>query len=168
MSTDTLDREVRSLEGALVIPDDARFAIVASRFNSFVVERLIEGALDALGRHGAKPSSIGLVRVPGSWELPLVCRRLAQSGKVHAVIAVSAVIRGDTPHFEYVAAEVTKGLAMVALETGVPVTFGVLTTDTIEQAVDRAGTKSGNKGFDAAMAAIEMVSLGRTLGAAGY
>jgi 6,7-dimethyl-8-ribityllumazine synthase len=168
MSTESQGREPRSLEGALVVADDARFAIVASRFNSFIVERLIEGALDALARHGAKRDSIELVRVPGSWELPWACRRLAKSGRVDAVIALSAVIRGDTPHFEYVAAEVTKGLAMVGLESGVPVTFGVLTTDTLEQAVDRAGTKSGNKGFDAAMAAIEMVSLGRTLGAAGY
>jgi 6,7-dimethyl-8-ribityllumazine synthase len=168
MPNDSPADKVRVLEGALVVPEKTRFAIVASRFNSFVVERLIEGALDALVRHGVQAENIDLVRVPGSWELPLTCRRLAKSGKVQAVIALSAVIRGGTPHFEYVAAEVTKGIAAVGLESGVPVTFGVLTTDNLEQAIDRAGTKSGNKGFDAAMAAIEMVSLGRALGAAGY
>lgn len=168
MSTDPVGGDLRTIEGQLVVPDDAAFAIVASRFNNFVVERLIEGALDALVRHGAKPASLLLLRVPGSWELPLACRRVARSGKVDAIVALSALIRGGTPHFEYIAAEVSKGSAAVALETGVPVTFGVLTTDTLEQAVDRAGVKSGNKVFDAALAAIEMVSLNRALSLAGY
>jgi 6,7-dimethyl-8-ribityllumazine synthase len=141
---------------------------VASRFNSFIVDRLIEGALDALTRHGAAPENITLVRVPGSWEVPLVCSRLAGSGKLDAVIALSAVIRGGTPHFDYIAAEVAKGVAATTLRTGIPVTFGVLTTDTLEQAIERAGTKAGNKGFDAAMSAVEMVSLGRELTRAGY
>jgi 6,7-dimethyl-8-ribityllumazine synthase len=156
------------LEGALAVPEGARFAIVASRFNSFVVDRLVEGALDALIRHGAAGENIILVRVPGSWEVPLVCSRFASSGKVDAVVAISAVIRGGTPHFDYIAAEAAKGVASVSLRAGIPVSFGVLTTDTIEQAIDRAGTKSGNKGFDAAMSAIEMVSLGRQLKDAGF
>lgn len=156
----------RTLQGNFSAAD-LRFAIVASRFNEFVTERLLEGALDALRRHGASDEAITVVRTPGSWEMPLAAKRLASSGKYDAVIAVGAVIRGGTPHFEYVAAEVTKGLAAASLETGVPVTFGVLTTDTIEQAIERAGTKGGNKGFDAAMAAVEMVNLLRTADAAG-
>jgi 6,7-dimethyl-8-ribityllumazine synthase len=140
---------------------------VVARFNSFITERLLEGAVDALVRHGGNKSNITVVRVPGSWEIPVACRRIARSEKVDAVIAVSAVIRGSTAHFDYVAAEVSKGCAMVAMETGVPVAFGVLTTDTIEQAIERAGTKAGNKGFDAALAAIEMVSMSRALGEAG-
>ena len=156
------------IEGNLIVPSDARFALVASRFNAFVVERLVEGALDALRRHGVGPERITLVRVPGSWELPRVCTRLAESRKFQAVIALGAVIRGATAHFEYVAGEAAKGLSSAGLQSGVPVLFGVLTTDTIEQAVERAGTKAGNKGFDAAMGAIEMVSLDRALAAAGY
>ncbi|HWA78415.1 MAG TPA: 6,7-dimethyl-8-ribityllumazine synthase [Polyangiaceae bacterium] len=156
------------IEGNLIVPAGARFAIVASRFNAFIVERLVEGAVDALRRHGVGPERITLVRVPGSWETPLVCARLAKSKKFQAVIALGAVIRGATAHFDYVAGEAAKGLASAGLGTAVPVLFGVLTTDTIEQAVERAGTKAGNKGFDAAMSAIEMVSLDRALGDAGY
>lgn len=155
------------IEGTLVAPGKARFAIVASRFNDFIVERLVAGALDAFARHGVSPDRITLVRVPGSWELPLVCARLAKSGKLDAVIALGAVIRGGTPHFDYVASEAAKGVAMASASTGVPVVFGVLTTDSIEQAIERAGSKLGNKGFDAATAAIEMVSLGKALGDAG-
>jgi 6,7-dimethyl-8-ribityllumazine synthase len=157
----------RVIEGNLVVPSGARFAIVASRFNHFVVDRLVEGAVDALVRHGAQPQSITVVRVPGAWELPLVVRRLAGSDKVDAVIALGAVIRGATPHFDYVAGEATKGLAAVAGASDVPIAFGVLTTDTIEQAIERAGTKAGNKGWDAAVTAIEMVALKRALADAG-
>ncbi len=142
-----------------------RWAIVVSRWNSFITERLVEGAHDALVRHGADTDAITLVRVPGSYELPLVVSRAAQSGQYDAVIALGCVIRGATPHFDYVAGEVAKGVGQVALNTGVPVAFGVLTTDTIEQAIERAGTKAGNKGWEAAMAAIEMVNLCRALGA---
>jgi 6,7-dimethyl-8-ribityllumazine synthase len=159
---------VKSIEGGLIVPEGAKFAIVGSRFNAFIVERLIEGAVDALLRHGADAKNITVVRVPGSWEIPLVCRRLAKSGKLDAVVSLGAVIRGATPHFDHVANEVSKGVAQAALDSGVPVSFGVLTTDTIEQAVERAGTKAGNKGFDAAVAAIEMVTLGKQLAQQGY
>jgi 6,7-dimethyl-8-ribityllumazine synthase len=159
---------VKSIEGTLIVPEGAKFAIVGSRFNAFIVERLIEGAIDALVRHGADPKNVTVVRVPGSWEIPLMCQRLAKSGKLDAVIAAGAVIRGATPHFDHVANEVSKGIAQVAMDTGVPVTNAVLTTDSIEQAVERAGTKAGNKGFDAATAAIEMVSLSKQLGQQGY
>lgn len=138
-----------------------RCGIIVSRFNSFISERLLEGALDAIVRHGGKDEDIELVRVPGSFEIPLAARMMATSGRYDAVIALGAVIRGATPHFDYVASEVTKGIASVSLETGVPVIMGVLTTDTIEQAVERAGTKAGNKGWDAAMSAIEMASLAK-------
>lgn len=144
-----------------------KFAIVVSRFNSIITERLLAGALDALNRTGADPDTFRIVRVPGSWELPLVARELARSGGYDAIVCLSAVIRGDTPHYEYIAAEAAKGLAQVALETGIPVSFGVLTCDTLEQAIDRAGAKSGNKGFDAAMTAVEMGNLMRRLRAAG-
>jgi 6,7-dimethyl-8-ribityllumazine synthase len=157
----------RTIEGNLVVPKGARFAIVASRFNNFVVDRLVEGAIDALVRHGALAQNVTLVRVPGAWELPLVARRLAEAGKVEAVIALGAVIRGATPHFEYVAGEAAKGLAAAAHSSSVPIVFGVLTTESIEQAIERAGTKSGNKGADAAVSAIEMVSLARALDDAG-
>ena len=153
-----------TIEGDLVVPAGARFAVVASRFNEFIVARLIEGAMDALRRHGAEMENVSLVRCPGSWEMPFVASKVARSGKVDAVVAVGCVIRGGTPHFDYVASEVTKGIAHVSLYSGVPITLGVLTTDTIEQAVERAGTKAGNKGWDAAMSAIEMVSLARKLG----
>jgi 6,7-dimethyl-8-ribityllumazine synthase len=157
----------KTFEGSLVAPGKARFAIVASRFNSFIVEQLVAGALDALARHGVDEERVTLVRVPGSWELPLTCSRLANGKKFDAVIALGAVIRGGTPHFDYVASEAAKGVAMAAAQSGVPVIFGVLTTDSIEQAIERAGTKLGNKGFDSAVAAIEMVNLSRALGDAG-
>ncbi|TWJ18775.1 6,7-dimethyl-8-ribityllumazine synthase [Geobacter argillaceus] len=136
-----------------------RVGIVVSRFNGFIAERLLEGALDALIRHGAADGDIAVVRVPGAFEIPLVAQKLAVAGKYDAIICLGAVIRGSTPHFDYVAAEVSKGVAQVSLKTGVPVAFGVLTTDSIEQAVERAGTKAGNKGFDAAMTAIETANL---------
>jgi 6,7-dimethyl-8-ribityllumazine synthase len=158
---------MRVIEGNLVVPKGARFGIVASRFNHFVVDRLLEGAVDALVRHGAAAEAITVVRVPGAWELPVVVRRLAASKKIDAVIALGAVIRGDTPHFDYVAGEATKGLGSAVEGSAVPIAFGVLTTDSIEQAVERAGTKAGNKGWDAAMSAIEMVSLARALDDAG-
>ena len=140
-----------------------RFAIVVSRFNSFITERLLSGAMDALTRAGGSADLIDVIKVPGSWEIPLVAAELARGRRYDAVICLSAVIRGDTPHFDYVAAEVAKGVAHASYETGVPVAFGVLTTNTLEQAIDRAGAKGGNKGFDAAMAAIEMANLLRTL-----
>ncbi len=158
----------RIVEGTLVVPPGARFAIVASRFNHFIVDRLVEGALDALARHGADMKKVVLVRVPGSWEVPVVAQRMAASEKIDGVIALAAVIRGATPHFDYVASEAAKGVAAASTSTGIPVSFGILTTDTIEQAVERAGTKAGNKGWDAAVCAIEMVSLGRALDEAGY
>jgi 6,7-dimethyl-8-ribityllumazine synthase len=159
---------VKSIEGGLIVPEGAKFAIVASRFNAFIVERLVEGAVDALLRHGADAKNVTVVRVPGSWEIPLVCRRLAKSGKLDAVVCLGAVIRGATPHFDHVANEVSKGVAQAALDSGVPIAFGVLTTDTIEQAVERAGTKAGNKGFDAAVTAIEMVTVGKQLAQQGF
>jgi 6,7-dimethyl-8-ribityllumazine synthase len=155
------------LEGALVVPPGAKFAIVASRFNDFIVQALIAGAKDALVRHGADAGAVTVVRVPGAWELPPVCARLAQSKRFDAIIALGAVIRGGTPHFDYVAGAVSKGVFEVAMSGGTAVSFGVLTTDTIEQAVDRAGAKAGNKGFDAAVAAIEMVTLSAELTRAG-
>lgn len=151
------------LEGNLVA-GKGRYALVAARFNEFVVSRLVGGALDALRRHGAAEEDITLAWVPGAFELPLAARRLAERDDVDAVICLGAVIRGATPHFDYVCAEASKGIAHVSLETGKPVAFGVLTVDSIEQAVERAGTKSGNKGFDAACVAIEMVNLLRAMG----
>ncbi len=136
-----------------------RFGIVVGRFNSLISKKLLEGALDALGRHGVDLSQVEVAWVPGSFEIPLAAKKMAASGKFDAVICLGAIIRGATPHFDYVAAEASKGIAQVMLETGVPVSFGVLTTDTIEQAIERAGTKAGNKGFEAAMAAIEMANL---------
>ncbi|HUK15414.1 MAG TPA: 6,7-dimethyl-8-ribityllumazine synthase [Bryobacteraceae bacterium] len=140
-----------------------RFAVVVSRFNSFLTERLLAGAMDALRRTGAAEDAIDVVKVPGSWEVPLVASEIARQHRYDAVICLSAVIRGETPHFDYVAAEAAKGVAHAALDTGVPVAFGVLTTNTLEQAIDRAGAKGGNKGFDAAMTAIEMANLMRML-----
>ena len=182
----------RIIEGNLVVPKGAKFAIVASRFNHFIVDRLVEGAMDALMRHGGDDANITLVRVPGAWEIPLAVQRLARGPRgrladdagpmtergggsprtkrvrnIDAIIAVSAVIRGSTPHFDYVAGEVSKGVAHVSLASGIPVAFGVLTTDSIEQAIERAGTKAGNKGWDAALSAIEMVSLERAFDGAG-
>jgi 6,7-dimethyl-8-ribityllumazine synthase len=163
MNPDASSPFAHSVIGELIVPPDARFAIVAGRTNSFIVDRLVEGALDALARHGVASDRITLIRTPGSWEIALVCSRLARSGKLDAIVALGAVIRGGTPHFEYVATEVSKGIAKASLDTGVPISLGVLTTDTIEQAVERAGAKAGNKGFESALAAIEMVSLMRKL-----
>lgn len=157
----------RIVEGQLVVPAGARFALVAARFNHFIVDRLVEGALDAIARHGGSLENAAVIRVPGAWEIPTVVARIAQRRSADAVIALGAVIRGSTPHFDYVAAEVSKGIAAVSMQTGVPVAFGVLTTDSIEQAIERAGTKSGNKGWEAALSAIEMVSLGAVLDGAG-
>jgi len=140
-----------------------KFGIVAARFNDFITSRLVDGALDGLQRHGVAEADIEIVRVPGAYEIPLAARMLAQSRKFHAVICLGAVIRGATPHFEYVSSEVSKGVASVSLESGLPVIFGVLTTDTIEQAIERAGTKSGNKGWDAALSAIEMANVMKQL-----
>jgi 6,7-dimethyl-8-ribityllumazine synthase len=140
-----------------------KFAIIVGRFNNFVTERLLEGALDALRRHGANVDEVDVVRVPGSWEMPVVASELARQKRHNAIICLGAVVRGDTPHFDYVAGNAASGLAHVASEHGVVVSFGVLTTNTLEQAIDRAGGKSGNKGFDAAMTAIEMATLMRTL-----
>jgi len=140
-----------------------KVGLAVSRFNSFIAERLLEGALDALRRNGASDNDLTIIRVPGAFELPLTAKKLADSGKFDALICLGAVIRGATPHFDYVSAEVSKGIASVSLDSGVPVAFGVLTTDNIEQAVERAGTKAGNKGFDAAMTAIEMVNLLRSM-----
>jgi 6,7-dimethyl-8-ribityllumazine synthase len=152
----------RILEGQLNA-SGLKVAIVVSRFNSFITERLLAGALDALQRHGGDPDAIDIIKVPGSWEVPLAAGELARQHRFDAIICLSAVIRGETPHFDYVAGEAAKGIAHVAAETGVPVAFGVLTTNTLEQAIDRAGAKGGNKGFDAAMTAIEMANLLRQL-----
>lgn len=146
---------MRIIEGKLNA-QGLKFGVVVSRFNEFITSKLLEGALDALLRHGAKEEDIDVVRVPGSFEIPLVAKKLAQSGKYNAVICLGTLIRGATPHFDYIAAEVSKGIALVSLETGIPVAFGVITTETIEQAIERAGSKAGNKGWDAAMVAIEM------------
>jgi 6,7-dimethyl-8-ribityllumazine synthase len=140
-----------------------KFGIIVGRFNSFIGERLLDGALDAILRHGGNDADIHVARVPGAYEIPLAARKMAATGRYDALICLGAVIRGATPHFDYVAAEVAKGVAHVSLDSGVPVAFGVLTTDTIEQAVERAGTKAGNKGFDAAMTAIETANLFREL-----
>ena len=140
-----------------------RFGIAVSRFNAFISERLVEGAVDALKRHGVAESDIEVVRAPGAFELPLVTQKMTAGKKYDAVICLGAVIRGATPHFDYVSAEVSKGIASVSLDSGIPVAFGVLTTDSIEQAIERAGTKAGNKGFDAAMSAIEMANLLKAL-----
>jgi 6,7-dimethyl-8-ribityllumazine synthase len=148
----------QTLEGALRA-DGLRFAIVASRWNDLIVSRLIGGAQDALRRLGAREDQITTVRVPGSFEIPLAAKKLAASGRYDAIICVGAVIRGETPHYAYIAAELTKGIASVSLEAGLPVAYGVITADTVEQAIDRAGVKAGNKGFEAAMSAVEMANL---------
>jgi 6,7-dimethyl-8-ribityllumazine synthase len=149
---------VRVIEGKLW-GEDYRFGIVVSRFNGFITERLLEGALDGLLRHGVRDVDIDVLKVPGSFEIPVATRRLATLNRYHAIICLGAVIRGATPHFDYIAAEVAKGVAGVALETGVPCAFGILTTDTIEQAIERAGTKMGNKGWEAAVSAVEMATV---------
>ncbi len=154
---------LRIIEGDLQARD-LKFTIVAARFNDFVVERLIDGAVDALRRHGAELALLELVRVPGAFDLPVVVRRIAESGRAHAIIALGAVIRGETAHFEFVAGECASGLSRVAGDTGVPVAFGVLTTDTVEQAADRAGGKAGNRGADAAQVAIRLATLLKKLG----
>jgi len=136
-----------------------KIGILVSRFNSFIGDRLVEGAIDALLRHGADKDNLVVVRVPGAFEIPPVAKQMAASGHYHALVCLGAVIRGSTPHFDYVSAEVSKGIAAVSMDAGIPVTFGVLTTDTLEQAIERAGSKAGNKGFDAAVAAIEMANL---------
>ena len=146
------------IEGNLIV-GNGRFAILVSRWNDLITSRLLEGAKDTIVRHGGSLDNIDVVWAPGSYELPLVSQRLAKSGRYDAVIALACVIRGGTPHFDFVASEVSKGLASVSLDTGVPVSFGVLTTNSIEQAIERAGTKMGNKGTEAALAAIEMVNL---------
>jgi 6,7-dimethyl-8-ribityllumazine synthase len=136
-----------------------RFGIIVSRFNDFITNKLLDGALDVLLRHGAKEEDIDIVKVPGSFEIPVVARRLALKGTYNALICLGTIIRGATPHFEYIAAEVSKGIASASMETGLPIAFGIITSDTVEQAIERAGTKSGNKGWDAAITAIEMSQL---------
>jgi 6,7-dimethyl-8-ribityllumazine synthase len=154
---------MRILEGKLA-GEGLNIALVVSRFNSFITERLLEGALDCLKRHGVADAGLTVVRVPGAWEIPLAAKRLAAQKAHHAVVCLGAVIRGSTPHFDYVAAEVSKGVAQVSLESGIPVLFGILTTDTLEQAVERAGSKAGNKGYAAAESALEMINLLREMG----
>lgn len=149
---------MRIIEGNL-IAEGYRIAIVNARFNEFITNKLLGGAIDALRRHGAAEEDITVAWVPGAFEIPLIANKLAKSGKYDAIICLGAVIRGSTPHFDYVCSEVTKGVAHVGMETGVPTIFGVLTTESIEQAIERAGTKAGNKGFDAAVSAIEMINL---------
>ena len=144
--------------------DGLRFGIVVSRFNNFITERLLEGALDALHRHGAREDAIEIFRTPGSFEIPAVVKKLLERNTYDAVICLGAVIRGATPHFSYISAEVTKGIAQLSLQSAIPIAFGVITADTIEQAIERAGTKVGNKGWDAALSAIEMANLYRDLG----
>jgi 6,7-dimethyl-8-ribityllumazine synthase len=154
---------IQTIEGQLTIRS-ARIALLVSRFNSFVVESLLSGAIDTLKRHGAEDRDLQIVRVPGAYEMPIAAKRLAASQRYEAIIALGAVIRGGTPHFEYVAGECTKGLSQVSLQYDVPIAFGVLTVDSIEQAIERAGTKAGNKGAEAAMSTIEMVNLLREIG----
>jgi 6,7-dimethyl-8-ribityllumazine synthase len=153
---------IKTFEGGMNA-EGMRFCIAASRFNSFIVDHLVSGAIDTLVRHGASRENIHIAKAPGAYELPLVVKKIADSGRYDAIIALGAVIRGSTPHFDYVAGECVKGLATVSLQHGLPVAFGVLTVDTIEQAVERAGTKAGNKGAEAALSAVEMVNLLRQL-----
>ena len=152
-------REIRILAGKVVAPEGMKTAIVASRFNEIIVNKLLGGAVDGLVRHGVEEENITAVWVPGAFEIPTAAAKLAKSGNYHAVICVGAVIRGDTTHYDYVCSEVSKGIAQISLSTGVPVLFGVITTENIEQAIARAGSKSGNKGYDCALSAIEMVNL---------
>jgi 6,7-dimethyl-8-ribityllumazine synthase len=157
--------DIKTYEGQLLV-QGARFCIVASRFNSFIVDHLVAGAVDALLRHGAKKEDIHLVKTPGAYELPLAVQKAAASKRYDAIVAVGAVIRGSTPHFDYVAGECVKGISSISLKHEIPVAFGVLTVDTIEQAIERAGTKAGNKGAEAALSAIEMVDLLNRMGSA--
>ncbi len=152
----------KSYQGTL-LGEGLRFGVVISRFNEFITKKLLEGAVDALVRHGVKEGDIEVAWTPGSFEIPLTAKKMVETGRYAAVICLGAVIRGGTPHFEYIASEVTKGIARVGLETGMPVIYGVITADTLEQAIERAGTKMGNAGFEAAMSAIEMANLLRTL-----
>jgi 6,7-dimethyl-8-ribityllumazine synthase len=156
---------IQVIEGTFQAPDTARFVIVATRWNEFIVDRLVEGALDGLRRHGVEDAQITLIKVPGAFEIPVACKAVIEAGAVDAILALGCVIRGATAHFEYVASSVTSGCSQLALSSGIPVVFGVLTTDTIEQAVERAGTKAGNKGSEAASVAIEMVSLKASIAA---
>ena len=151
------------IEGSLNQGTGARIAIITSRFNSFICERLEEGARDALRRHGVEDETVSVYKVPGAFEIPLLAKKLATGNQFDGIICLGAVIRGDTPHFDYVAAEVSKGVAVTSLETGVPIAFGVLTTNTIEQAVERAGSKAGNKGWEAAVTVLEMIDLLRQI-----
>ena len=153
----------KTLEGKL-IAKGLKFGMVLSRFNNFIAERLLEGALDALKRSGAEEEDCAVARVPGAFEIPLAAKKMVKTGRYDAIICLGCVIRGATPHFEYIATEVTKGIAHLSLESEIPISFGVLITDTIEQAIERAGTKMGNKGFDAAMSAIEMANLMKEIG----
>ena len=153
---------VETIEGAMIV-ENARFCLVVARFNSFIVESLLAGAIDTLKRHGAVDDDITVVRVPGAFEMPLALEKIAAKGQYDAIVALGAVIRGGTPHFDYVAGECVKGMAQVSLSHGVPIAFGVLTVDSIEQAIERAGTKAGNKGAEATLSAIEMVNLLRQL-----
>jgi len=164
MTPSTQAPKYRELQGELTAAG-LRFAVIVSRFNSFVTERLLSGALDALHRAGAGAADIDVVRVPGAMEIPVAAKHLAQTGRYHAMVCLGAVIRGETPHFEYVSAEASRGVARAALRSGVPMAFGVLTVENLEQAVDRAGLKSGNKGFEAAMTAVEMANLLRKIDA---
>ncbi len=152
-------REIQLLEGNVVAKEGMKVGIVASRFNEIIVNKLLGGAVDGLVRHGVEESDITAAWVPGAFEIPMVCKKMAESGKYDAVIALGTVIRGQTSHYDYVCNEVSKGVAQVSLETGVPVLFGVVTTENIEQAIARAGSKAGNKGYDCALSAIEMVNL---------
>jgi 6,7-dimethyl-8-ribityllumazine synthase len=149
---------MKTYEGKL-IAEGLRFGIIVSRWNSFITEKMLAGALDALIRHGASDEQIEVARVPGTWEIPVAAQKIANSGRFDAVICIGCLIRGSTPHFEYLAAEVTKGIAQIGLQTGLPLTYGIITVENIEQAIERAGTKAGNKGAEAAVAAIEMANL---------
>ena len=154
--------QIQNIEGTLSA-QGIRFGLVVSRFNDFIGQKLVEGAVDCIVRHGGSADQITVIRCPGAFELPAVSRKAALSGKFDAIITLGVIIRGSTPHFDVIAAEATKGIAQVGMETMIPVSFGVLTTENLEQAIERAGTKAGNKGFDAAMAAIEMVNLFKQL-----
>lgn len=160
---------ITTLEGSVTVSPDARLAVVASRFNELIVEQLLSGALETLTKHGVSADRITVVRVPGAWELALACQQLAKSGKVHGIVALGCVIRGGTPHFDYVAGEAARGLAAVSLETGVPIGLGMLTTNTLQQALERVDeAKVGHRGVESALATLHMVALGAKLREAGY
>ena len=154
---------MKTYEGQLVASDNDKFCIILARFNDFIGAKLLSGAIDELKRHGVKEENIEVIRVPGAFEIPIIAQKMAESGKYDAVLCLGAVIKGSTSHYDYVCAEVSKGVATVGLNTGVPTLFGILTTDNIEQAIERAGTKAGNKGYDVACSAIEMVNLIKTI-----